>query len=439
MLPRGCTQPVRLTQTETGGWAVLEEKQFFWEEYERIRECLPKRMMKRTYSVEQGRKIQWSSNNEVSQRPPSEKVDGLHVAGEAPLNGTLHRQLEMWKSIGEEQYDIVKNGFKPKQDAPLGPIYLRNGAKREDEEVVQEWLETQLSAQLIKPYDLQELGYPQAIVSILITYSGQKKWIVLDYSPINASMEAQPFTLPDVVDIYHFVEAGQGVWKTDLTKGFQQMIHHNDARGIAAIVWKNIAYELVACQLGMNQVPKAFQTLTSGVAKKLSENGPASLVYLDDYFCSATSSSKWTKLATRLQLPETANPIEILKQLDFALGRDKTLWPPVSEGDILGFTINANKKTIAVTSKKRERMEEDLLQRHALVANLLLTQVAEHIRDKMSHKDWDEDLQAIWCDTVKTPKEAIREVVEWVRFCTEIGPRAFYPTQQMIIESAASS
>eukprot|EP00757_Euglenozoa_sp_SAG-D1_P004228 gene4228-2281_t len=466
MLPKGCARPIKLTQTETGGWTVLEEKQNFWEEYGRIRECLPKRMQKRTYSVEQGKKIQWSSNKGVGQRPPSEKVNGLHVAGEAPLNGTLHRQLEMWKSIGLEQYDIVRNGFKPKQDAPLAPIYMRNGAKQEDEQEVNEWLDTQLSANLIKPYNLQELGYPQSIVSILITYSGQKKRIVLDYSPINASMEAQPFTLPDIVDIYHFVEPGQGIWKTDLTKGFQHMIHHNDARGLAAIVWDNVAYELVACQLGMNQVPKAFQTLTSGVARRLSESGPASLVYLDDYFGSATSASKWTKLATRLQLPETANPIEILKQLGFALGRDKTLWPPVSEGDILGFTINANKKTIAVTNKKIERMEEEL-QRiiglkkvevrilakmagkiaacraawpgAAIVANLMLTQVAEHIRDKMSHRDWDEDLQAIWCDTVATPKEAIREVVEWVKFCTEIGPRPFYPTQQMLIESDASS
>eukprot|EP00757_Euglenozoa_sp_SAG-D1_P022573 gene22574-1344_t len=96
--------------------------------------------------------------------------------------------------------------------------------------------------------------------------SAAKKRVLLDHTPLNAAIEPSPLLLPLVTDLFPMFQKGDGVHEADLKLGFNHMRQHKSARSLAAIGGKGQAYELVSCQLGMIQVPKAFQELTGAVA-----------------------------------------------------------------------------------------------------------------------------------------------------------------------------
>eukprot|EP00757_Euglenozoa_sp_SAG-D1_P024115 gene24115-195_t len=217
----------------------------------------------------------------------------------------------------------------------------------------------------------------------------------------------------------------------------------------------------------MCQVPRAFQQLTSTVAEALSVHGRRPcFVYLDDFYGWANRSNSWASLAVGLGMEASASPPDILVHLGFVLGKAKVYWPPKSEGTVLGYWTSPQEKTVAVAPEKELDIlaELEVIKSSAtvkvrslahtagriaacrlawsaaqLMANLLLSPVAEHIRLAWSQPELDASLCALWDDEVDTPLQGVSECLRWVRFCVESPKTPFFPEASVVIDSDASS
>eukprot|EP00757_Euglenozoa_sp_SAG-D1_P004245 gene4245-310_t len=464
--PGSCNH-LTLSRTEAGGWT---DDKGFWKAYEEIRSKLPHIIRSSTMTTSEVDLTDWSGKKKVeSPKACSDTVRGLRVSGSSPMHDALASRVQYWENLGvdPEVVDMVRSGFRPSQDTRLAPIYQRNRVEQEDNDIVDKWIASQCGAGLLKPYDASDLGMPQAVVPIMVVRSASKKRVVLDYSSINTTMESRAFALPSISDLFGLELPGDGLYKADLKLGFNHLIHAMSARGIAAIVWRGVGYELVACQLGMCQVPRAFQRLTSAVAAALSgASKRPSFVYLDDFYGWANANSSWKALAPLLDLPQDCSPPDILVALGFALGIDKVYWPPREEGNILGYWVNPKKKEIAVAQEKAANITMELqeilgspvvkvrdLARTAgriaacrqawgsaqLVANLLLSPVATHIQLVWAEHELEVDLARLWDDEVETPVICVRECLLWIDFCVGAPNQPFFPQSSVTIESDASS
>eukprot|EP00757_Euglenozoa_sp_SAG-D1_P023348 gene23348-18_t len=464
--PLNCVH-LPLSPSEAGGWVANDG---FMEAYKEVRAKLPTNIKRSTLTSVEVDLIDWSGSKSVgSPQVCSEKVRGLRVSGATPMYDALASRVHCWEKlqVDPDVVSMVRSGFRPVQDSRLAPIYQQNRVDPGKNGMVDDWIASQCSAGLMRPFKAAELGMPQAVVPIMVVQSSGKDRVVLDYSSVNTTMESRPFALPSVSDLFGLEEMWEGLWKADLKLGFNHLIHAVSARGIAAIVWRGVAYELVACQLGMCQVPRAFQRLTSAVASVLSAaSGRPCFVYLDDFFGWAKASSSWISLARKLDLPEDASPPSILVELGFALGRDKVYWPPRDEGNILGYWVNPGLQEIAVAPEKASNIVLELeeigksptvlvrdLARTAgriaacrlawgsaqLVANLLLSPVAAHIQLVWSELELEADLVHLWDDEVSTPMECVKECRKWIEFCVNAPNQPFFPSSAVVIESDASS
>eukprot|EP00757_Euglenozoa_sp_SAG-D1_P018810 gene18810-6194_t len=294
--PASCTH-LPLSRSDAGGW--FYDKGFL-EAYSEVRSKLPSNIRRSTLTPEEVDRIDWSGLATVGpQQACSEKVWGLRVSGATPMSDALSSRVQCWEKLNldPDVVSMVRSGFRPVQEARLAPLYQQNRVDTGKSGLVDDWISSQCSAGLLKPYDADKLGMPQAVVPIMVVQSSGKDRVVLDYSSLNTTMESRSFALPSVSDLFGLEEKGEGLYKADLKLGFNHLIHADSARGFAAIVWRGVAYELVACQLGMCQVPRAFQRLTSEVATALSiASGRPCFVYLDDFFGWAKKSSSWSSL-----------------------------------------------------------------------------------------------------------------------------------------------
>lgn len=459
-----------LSLTESGGWGVPAGE--FGRLYREVQRQLPDRYRKASYAWEDVPNFfGHSSLGPPPASPRDYSVEGPGVVGtvrgDAPHADTLASRWREWRKLDPQLADLVRDGLLPEQDTPTVPIYLRNLVRGEHEErVVDAWVQSQRQTGSLVPYDLDAYGFPQTVVRIMLAKNDR---VVLDYTPLNATMRAKPFSLPLVSDSFVDFDEDKKLWKADLKSGYTHLRHHRKAAGLACIVWKGVAYELVSVQLGMTQVPRQFQRLTSCAASFLSSGQSTTWVYLDDFFGWVSPKDSWEKQARKLGMenPDTASPVDILQHLGFTLGKSKLEWPPKEMLEILGFSLRAGEGSVGVPDDKHDQLVAAVAEMvdsdevhvrdlaclagrimslrlvwpsAALVANLVLAPVYEHVgADWQTEDDLLADLDLLWDRQVPCPKHEVEETREWLAFWQRIGPAPFVEQAEVAIESDASS
>ena len=291
----------------------------------------------------------------VAQLGLTEPYPGIQVSTTSLLSllpqykgGNISRFTANWEKLTSDVniISIVKYGLTLRtREEPMGNKPHTYGCSDLEKALISNEIHSLRKKAIIMRSDIHSGDYFSPVF-LREKRDGSHRFI-LNLKKFNNQVNKIHFKMESIKHVIRMVTPGCWMASIDLKDAYYSVGIHPDHQRFLKFYWHR-AYQYLTMPNGYRDAPRIFTKLMKPVFGTLRQLGYQSVVYLDDSFLQGLSYRE-----CRLNGMITTR---VLLALGFTIHPSKSVLDPVQEMEFLGFLVNSNLMSLALTPKKRKKI-----------------------------------------------------------------------------------